>query len=79
MDAIFAVVLMDSSMQTCAIFNMDSSLHAPFPYEPETHYESMANQILSCLNLLHLIEPQNEMHPNESTNEFEELDQGSFL
>ena len=53
-DAITAVLLMESSMNTEALMGLDSALHSEFAAEPDVQYLEVEDRILRKLGLLHL-------------------------
>ncbi|XP_054714507.1 DNA helicase MCM9-like [Uloborus diversus] len=54
-DAVMAIILMESSMLGFSVFEELSPLHTTFPIDPDTEYEDRAKTILELLKLQYLI------------------------
>eukprot|EP00118_Oscarella_pearsei_P018417 m.188625 g.188625 ORF g.188625 m.188625 type:complete len:552 (+) comp39391_c1_seq5:284-1939(+) len=55
LDAIVAITIMESSMQTAALLGGVNALHAKFPDDPEEEYRRQSDLILSKLGLTDLL------------------------
>ncbi|KAL2914680.1 DNA helicase mcm9 [Polyrhizophydium stewartii] len=64
-DSVIAVGLVESSLHTLSLLGAGSTLHAPFPENPEEDYLDMEATILDRLGLRHLItDPSRKPKPN---------------
>ncbi|KAJ3128201.1 DNA helicase mcm9 [Nowakowskiella sp. JEL0407] len=54
-DTVVAVLLMEASMQSSALINITSTLHVPFPEDPDDDFEKSKVQVLTKLGLDDLI------------------------
>ncbi|KAJ3091918.1 hypothetical protein HK102_012590 [Quaeritorhiza haematococci] len=66
---VFAVMLMEASMQTSALVGVQSTLHSPFPENPEKNYEDLEKGILGKLGLEHLVAEKNACELTEDVDD----------